>query len=321
MSNNIKLLLVGAGYMGKEYAKVLKSLNIDFTIITRTEKTAKAFAEDVGIKPIVGDLKTILLTNDIVYTHAINAVPVQDLIGVTKKLIEYGIKDILVEKPLGLFYDSIYDLVEFIAEKKVKIYVGYNRRYYASTKKAQEIINNDGDLLSINFEFTEWKNKIDFTKYHAVACEKWLVANSSHVIDLAFFFAGNPKEYSFYSTNNLFSAKDIFVGSGITDKDVFFSYSSNWDAPGRWGVELLTRKHRLYLKPMEKLYMQNLNSIDISEVALDDKLDLEYKPGVYNEVVDFLSMKPTYRLKTIYEQLNSIIIYDEILNGKKNFKN
>lgn len=320
MSNNIRVLLVGAGYMGKEYAKVLSALNIDFDVVTRSKKTAETFANEIGIKPYVGGLEQFEKIKG-KYSHSINAVSVNELSNVTIKILSLGIKNILVEKPVGIDYESVKKVFECAKRADANVFVGYNRRYYSSTQKAQEIINDDGGLLSVNFEFTEWKSKIDFSKYPKDVEEKWLIANSTHVIDLAFYFAGEPEKYCFYSGHNLEPSKDIFVGSGITTKGVYFNYSTNWDSPGRWGVELLTNKHRLYLRPMEKLFVQNTNSIEILESSINDILDLEYKPGLYNETKDFINIVPSCRLKSIDEQLVSINTYYEILNGKENFEN
>lgn len=314
MSNNIRVLLVGAGYMGKEYAKVLSALNIDFDVATRSEKTAESFVNEIGIMPYVGDLDQFECIND-KYSHAINAVSVNELSNVTIKILNLGIKNILVEKPVGIDYESVKKVLECAKRVDANVFVGYNRRYYSSTQKAQEIINDDGGLLSVNFEFTEWKSKIDFSKYPKDVEEKWLIANSTHVIDLAFYFAGEPKKYHFYSGHNLESSKDIFVGSGITTKGVYFNYSANWDAPGRWGVELLTHKHRLILRPMEELYIQDLNSIEISRMNIEYSLDRLYKPGLYSQTMDFISKEATKRLKSIDEQLNSIGIYEAVLDG------
>ena len=315
MSNNVRVLLVGAGYMGREYAKVLSALNIDFDVVTRSEKTAETFVNEIGIMPYIGDLDQFECINDR-YSHAINAVSVNELSNVTIKILGLGIKNILVEKPVGINYESVKNVFECAKKVTADVFVGYNRRYYLSTLKAQEIINDDGGLLSVNFEFTEWKNKIDFSKYPKGVEEKWLIANSTHVIDLAFYFAGEPEKFHFYSGRNLEPSKDLFVGSGITTKDVFFNYSANWDAPGRWGVELLTNKHRLYLRPMEKLYIQNINSVELNEVKIDDSIDSEFKPGLYNQCIDFLSEKPSDKLKTIEKQMFDLVTYTNILEGK-----
>ena len=313
MSNNIKVLLVGAGFMGKAYSKVLKAQNIDFTVFTRSQKTAEAFKAETGTVAEFGNIADVLKNKS--FTHAINAVNVEHLVDVTKTLINNGIKKILVEKPLGMTAESVEELNNLAKKESASVYVAYNRRYFTSTTKALEIIEADGGLRNIQFEFTEWKTRIDFSKYSEIAHKKWLHANSSHVIDLAFFFAGAPKNYAFYSGRRDNGDKDIFVGSGITTKNIFFSYAANWDAPGRWGVELMTDMHRLYLRPMEKLAIQELNSVAVNEVSIDDKIDIDYKPGVYLETKEFLSDKPSAKLKTIAEQVDSIKIYDEILNG------
>ena len=315
MSDNIRVLLVGAGNMGKAYAKVLKAQNIEFSTFTRSEKTAQQFREETGCDVVSGDLQSFLSKASGKFSHAINAVNVENLEAVTLSLLNAGINKILVEKPLGLSADSIATLNDKVKELSAAVYVAYNRRYYASTAKALEIIKEDGGLKSLLFEFTEWKTRIDFSRYPDIVREKWLYANSSHVIDLAFYFAGMPKCWSSYSGRANNGEDDVFVGSGLTEKNVFFSYASNWDAPGRWGVELLTNKHRLYLRPMEKLSIQKINSVAIEEVPIEDALDVEFKPGVYCEVEDFLSDSPSSRLKTIGSQIYSASIYEQILNG------
>lgn len=313
MSNNIKVLLVGAGFMGKAYSKVLQAQDIDFTVFTRSQKTAEAFKAETGVNAEFGNIADVLRGNS--FTHAINAVNVEHLVDVTETLINNGIKKILVEKPLGMTVESIEELNTLAKKESALVYVAYNRRYYASTTKALEIIEADGGLRNVQFEFTEWKTRIDFSKYSEIAQKKWLHNNSSHVIDLAFFFAGEPKDYAFYSGRENNGNRDIFVGSGITTRNIFFTYAANWDAPGRWGIELMTDKHRLYLRPMEKLAIQELNSVAVNEVEIDDKIDVDYKPGIYMETKEFLSDKPSAKLKTIAEQMESIKIYDEILNG------
>ena len=36
------------------------------------------------------------------------------------------------------------------------------------------------------------------------------------------------------------SSSSQFCGSGITDKGALFSYSADWESPGRWGIEIKT---------------------------------------------------------------------------------
>ena len=79
-----------------------------------------------------------------------------------------------------------------------------------------------------------------------------------------------------------------FSGAGITNKGALFSYQANWNAPGRWVVEVLTTKHRLYFKPMETLQIQEKGSVAIKPVEIDNQLDIDFKPGFYLQTKAFV---------------------------------
>jgi hypothetical protein len=80
----------------------------------------------------------------------------------------------------------------------------------------------------------------------------------------------------------------VFNGAGITDTGALFSYHANWEAPGRWSVEVLTKEHRLILRPLEELQVQNLGSVSVEKMEIADKLDKSYTPGFYRETESFL---------------------------------
>ena len=44
--------------------------------------------------------------------------------------------------------------------KKCKVYIAYNRRFYENIKIIKKIALSDGGILSANFSFTEWIDKI-----------------------------------------------------------------------------------------------------------------------------------------------------------------
>ena len=161
---------------------------------------------------------------------------------------------------------------------------------------------------------TEWGHVI--AKYNKPQDElkNWFYANSTHVVDLAFFLGGTPVEMtSFYKDEADWHKPINFAGAGRTDKDVLFNYQANWDAPGRWAVELLTANHRIYLKPMEQLQLQDKGSVKVYPVEIDDHLDKEFKPGFYLETVAFLN-GDTERLCSIDQQRTHVInIYNKIL--------
>lgn len=306
----MNIWLIGTGPMAVEYYKVLRDLNEHITVIGRGVDSAKKFEEETGKIPLTGGLSTFLDGNSQIPDRAIVAVGVEQILNCTYELVKFGLKDILVEKPGGLNYDEVSELSNLAKSKSLNIFIGYNRRCFASVIKAKEIIEADGGLTSFNFEFTEWSHKIrDLQKADGVK-DQWLLANSSHVIDLAFYIGGLPKNISCYKAGrgeiDWHPDAARYTGAGITEDNVLFNYQANWNAPGRWRVEFLTRKHRLYLAPLEKLQIQEIGSIAVSDVnGIDYSIDERYKPGLYLQVNAFLTKNDSYK-NSIGECLKSL---------------
>ena len=295
--------LVGTGLIGVEYSKVLDALHVNQTLIGRGDTSASKFEELRPGKTVIrGGLVDFLKTAPIIPDCAIVAVGTHELFGIAKSLMEYGVKRLFLEKPGADTYDKLKQLYAIAKENDAEVFMAYNRRFYASFIRAEEIIREDGGVTSFNFEFTEWLHVFE-AAYGKVELNWIFWANSSHVLDAAFFFGGEPKEISCYTkTMDGDDFPKIFAGAGVSEKGALFSYQANWDAPGRWVVEILTQKHRLYFKPMETLQIQELRSIKVLPVEIDDHLDKEFKPGFYLETKAFIEGDVT-RLCSIEEQV------------------
>lgn len=306
MSDNLtNVLLVGIGQMAIDYAKVLNELKVPFTAVGRSENKKQAFTDATGVEPYTGGLETYLGNNDKKYSAAIVAVDTLQLSPVTKLLLKKGVRNILLEKPGAFNFSDLKDLAKEVEKEKATVFIAYNRRFYASVLKAKEIIKEDGGVSSFIFEFTEWSHIIEKIDKPKEVKETWFFANSTHVVDLAFFLGGKPAELTAYKTGKTswHSAGVVFAGAGITTEGALFSYSANWQAPGRWGVEILTRRSRLILKPLEKLQKQEIGSVAINEIEIDDSLDKKFKPGLYKEVECFLFEHDKTAMKTIAQQV------------------
>lgn len=308
------ILLVGAGYMATEYAKVLKALRINFVVIGRGEKSAREFTTQTKTPVIQGGLEKWLNENESP-SKAIVA-STEDAIGKnTLSLLQANTKEILVEKPGGFDFTEIKKIARVAKQRNAKVYVGYNRRFYASVTKALEIIKQDKGVTSFYFDFSElgWKMPT-INKSNAIKNE-WFLHNSTHLIDLAFYLCGWPTQIESVVSGEVSWHKrgTIFVGMGKALKNTPFSYGANWLAPGRWSIEVMTKKHKLVFKPLEKLQIQELGSFEVKELKLKDKLDLTYKPGLYKQVQSFLGTKSN--ICTIDEQVKNLVIYNQILTG------
>lgn len=318
MSNNMKVLLVGPGNMGREYCKVLLAQGRSPTVIGRGEGRAMAFEREYGVPVMTGGVDKALQHLSEIPEYAIVASTFTDLSANAVSLIKAGVKKILVEKPAGINYREVKQIADVAAQRDAHVWVAYNRRFYSSVSKAVSIIDEDGGLSSMNFEFTEWSNSCEkaTARYDEEHREAWFVANSTHVVDLAFFFGGQPVELSSYTSGGLSWHKTgcVYAGAGVTDKKVLFSYQANWAAPGRWGLELMTHRHRLYLRPMEKLSIQEINSIAINPVEIEDEMECKFKPGLYRQVEAFLNKGGDARLIGINEHLDHMRIYAKMEN-------
>lgn len=203
MSDNLnskKVALLGPGYMGVEYGKVLQYLDVPCSVIGRSWDSVERFNVQTGMNAIAGGLQAWKKKSHSVpnMEYAIVAVNVEELSHMAIELMDLGIRKILLEKPGAINTEELRRVRDKARETETKILVAYNRRFYASVLKAQEIIRQDGGITSFNFEFTEWVHTIpDHIK--AKVKKNWFLANSSHVADLAFFLGGEPKDMTAFA--------------------------------------------------------------------------------------------------------------------------
>lgn len=289
---NKNIFLIGTGPMAVDYAQVLKALNVSFTVIGRGEKSAKAFEATTATKPLIGGFGNYLEKYSLPEnSYLVIATGTESLMSTLKLALSAGAEKILIEKPAAISIQELLDNADILEAYPGKVFVAYNRRFYASVIEAKSLIEADGGLESMHFEFTEWAHKIEPLLKAPEVKENWFFANSTHVVDLAFYLAGKPVDWQAFSKKGRLTwhEKSNFAGAGITEKGVLFSYISNWESAGRWGVELLTRNRRIYLKPLEGILVQSKGSVLINEHNFDNHLDIEFKPGLYLQTKAFLN--------------------------------
>ena len=183
--------------------------------------------------------------------------------------------------------------------------------------RAQALIEQDGGVKSFSFEFTEWAHSIKELKKEKVELENWFYGNSSHLIDLAFFLGGQPLEINCFQKGGLswHPSGEIFAGAGLSNKGALFSYIANWSSPGRWGLELCTNNFRFIFRPIEKLQIMNLGSVNIVDDIIDYEIDQLFKPGLFLQTKAFL-VKDISRFSNITDQFNSYYNFYKKINSK-----
>lgn len=320
-----KLLLVGTGNIARDYVKVLRGLTVPFDVIGRSETGCTRFSKETGIKARAGGVQKYSedLRN---YCDAIVAIDASQLADVSCCLMQHGISNILIEKPGGLTRQDFESIVNRQKATGSDVYIAYNRRFYSSVLHAEKMIRAEGGVKSFHFEFTEWPHTVLSAGLPEETLQSWFLCNSTHIVDLAFYLGGLPAEIAVYSKSCLpwTEEKGCYAGAGISQSGALFDYCANWNAPGRWSVEMLTDQHRFIFRPLEKLQIQELKSVEIKFAdTINYGFDLEYKPGLYREVSAFLGLQgeDRNRMKTATQQMEELPLYEQIAGRKYSIKN
>ncbi|MHA8057420.1 Gfo/Idh/MocA family oxidoreductase [Aquirufa nivalisilvae] len=290
---NNKVLLVGSGFMAKEYLLVLRALNKIVIVVGRGKENIELLQQEFPEFTFhYGGLEKYLKEQVNVPEFAINASSINQLAITTKQLMLAGVKSILLEKPGDLNLKGLVEIEQLSQKLNIQVYIAYNRRFYSSIQKLKDEVLLDGGIQSAHFEFTEWAHTIDQNKFDSAVLNKWIISNSSHVIDTVFYLIGKPQSLqSLIKGQGLIpwhASGSVFIGMGISTQNIPFSYHANWGSAGRWSIEISTLQRRFYLKPMEKLSAQKLGAVSIEEIQLDNTLDLNFKPGLFVQVDKFL---------------------------------
>lgn len=311
------VLLVGTGRMGSAYAAVLKALDQNVVAVGRTSEGVEIFSAETSIKAHAGGMSAYLAAGNSVPQYAIIAVDPSQLSDVTRETIEAGCRSVLLEKPGGLYKEELVKLQKMAEATGARVEIAYNRRHLASVLKAREMIKESGGAKSFTFEFNERTNVKSVLAQLGVekqTQERWFVANSTHVIDTAFYLCGEPRVLDGFSAAGPLWAPlpSLFSGAGITEGGVPFSYHANWEVPGPWDVVIGVDGGNVVLRPLETVAFERDGKIE--PVEFKNEIDQKYKPGLYHQVEAFLSGSSD--LPLLSHQIKRFDWYEKILNGR-----
>lgn len=317
-SNKIKkksILIIGAGYMAEQYSESLKKMDIrDVTVIGNSKNKVKKLCKKYDFFSLDGGFQKNLSKVDL-KDLVIIATPIPLLIPASKLAIKFGQRNILLEKPGDLKSTSLESLQKNSIGKK--IHLAYNRLFYPSYHKLLELSKIDGGITSCTFTFTEWTHKINFNSYSKSVLSRWGISNSLHVVSMVMRLIGMPKTMKCFQKSPLSWHKSgsIFVGAGISNKNIPFSYNSDWNSAGRWGIDVMTRKNSYRLMPLEKLYRCKKGSINWENIPLKKSFP-KIKDGIAEEIFSMLDVKPEIDLVTLKEGSSYIKLAEKIFNYK-----
>jgi len=302
---NKKILLVGAGKMASQYASTLKNMNInDVYVISKNKQKTKKFCEKYNFNLFDGSLNNLK-------NYKMDLIIVTPSIDVTLKLLDEILKNVqqnvLVEKPVSLYSNKIKSCIKKAKNSRVRI--GYNRLTYPNYIKLKELISRDGGITSCKFTITNRNNKMDFSKgvkdYH----NRWGVYNGIHVISMIYDLIGKPKKISSYQTGELewHNSGSIFVGSGISEKNIPFSYHADWNSAGRWGIEIMTRKNAYRLISLEELFKCKIDTDNWEKIEFKKSFP-NVKQGLAEEIAVMLDKSLERKIKLVNLEIGYEIV-------------
>jgi len=293
------VLIIGGSDMVLQYLSALSKLAVkDITVISQTGKRVADFCNSIQAKLLIGGFEKHLQSIQPV-DLVIVAPPLHLTIAATKLAIGNNQNNVLIEKPGSLYKEDLSSLASQISSQEIR--VGYNRLVYPNLHKLKELVEDEGGITSCRFTFTERVSKIDFKKDTPEVYQRWGISNSLHVITMAFDLIGNPKEIytQQYGSLEWHPTGSIFVGTGISEKDIPFSYHADWGSGGRWGIEVNTAKNSYQLIPLEELYACPRDTGTWNKVSFE-KAFPNVKQGMVEEIAIMLdgdnkhkSMLPT----------------------------
>lgn len=166
----LRTAIIGTGFMGKVHAEGIRRLgNVDLVAVASIdEKSAKQFADAVGIPASTGDYRTILNDPSIDAVHILT--PNALHYPMVKAALLAG-KNVLCEKPFTVTAAEAKELLDLAESKKLVHCLEHNLRYYPVVQQIRRMreAGDLGDILIVQGTYsqdwllydTDWNWRLD----------------------------------------------------------------------------------------------------------------------------------------------------------------
>jgi len=281
--------VIGYGNMGREYVKALKALQVgEILVCSLTEGSMGSLKGLSGVQTVAGGYQRLNNRPD-GDRLAIVATPTAELIPAAQHLASLGFRKILIEKPVSLWSKPIERLADRFEGEGIAAFCAYNRVAYPSFLEGRFRALGDGGVTSCTYAFTEFIHEINRSLYTAEDLRRWGIANSLHVMSMAHAFIGLPKRWNGHRGGSIpwHPAGSVFVGSGVSERGIPFSYHADWGSMGRWAVEIHTAVASYRLCPLEKIFRKEAATGEWEEVPVT-AFSPEAKSGFVEQVAALL---------------------------------
>lgn len=282
--------VVGYGNMGRQYVKALQTLRVKrIRVCSCSPGPLEELRGVAGVETIAGGFERLEIHPQ-PGEFGIIATPTLLLVAPAERLASLGFQRLLIEKPVSLWASEIERLAQSLERQGVEAVCAYNRVAYPSFHEVRSRAYKEGGITSCTYTFTEMIKPDWPQRFPPEELARWGVANSLHVIGMAHGLIGLPAKWSGHRSGALswHPAGSVFVGWGVSDRGIPFSYHADWDSTGRWSVEVHTRTSSYRLCPLESLFRKSAPMADWEPVPLATFAP-EIKAGFLEQIATMLT--------------------------------
>lgn len=275
----MRTVLIGFGYIASKHLEVLRELHCEIVgILTRDYEKGITNAKKSDINKVYRSLDEISVDDFDFFTVLVSPENNQEIL---KQILPFK-KPIFIEKPIAFSSEDLDRIIELNREFKCPIMIAMNRRFYSVFQKALEHLEKTGRKIdAVVIEAPERFSDINLPKFSDIVRKNWMFSNSIHCVDLIRFFGGDIEKIQV----NSYPSKYTFSAIGHCNRDVEFTYVSNWNSPGGWSVNLYAKDIRITFSPLESgIILENNTKTEI----LPSDEDIKFKPGFYSQLRYFL---------------------------------
>jgi len=305
----MSVVIVGAGKMALAYFEALRSRAIDVVVIGRGEQTARAFEEKTGHRPVTGGLERWAAAGNTA-ENVIVAVDVEHLEDCTLAALGAGARRILVEKPGAMDVAGLRRMRDAATGAKAEISIAYNRRFYNVVRRVRAMLEEDGGAHVCHIEFGESAEKLAASSRSPEVLARTVYNHCSHVLDLAWFLAGEPSDLAAWHAGSLpWHATAVFAGAGKTASGALFTYRADWLVAGSWRIELQTSRRQIVFAPIERPVWRENPAAEFQPVEAEPE---PCKAGLAGMLNAFLAGADAGALCSMDEQIRRAGFYHRI---------
>jgi hypothetical protein len=277
--------VVGYGNIGKQHVQALRALGVGrIRVCSQSAVPMEELNGVEGVETVIGGFENMDRSPHPQELGVI-ATRTKLLVPAAERLAALGFHNLLIEKPVSLWSKDIFKLASDFERQGIDAICGYNRVANPSFHEVRSKTEREGGITSCTYTFTELIKAEWQEQYSPQELARWGILNSSHPISMAHALIGPPKDWAGHRSGGLawHDSGSVFVGSGISDQAVPFSYHADWGSTGCWSVEVHTSISSYRLCPLETVLRRTSPFSEWEDVTIATSYP-EVKVGLAEEI-------------------------------------